>query len=142
VTHGWVMARPNYRSRQREEAEITTVRQKWPLGVAGHLSPRPLGWIVATPKPLGVDRNHPQWPDLSLLLFFRRKSHRRWVVGGSIWAGGPLFGCLIGCFVLILGLCIFLKMLRCQLVSGGQKTPPLCNDRIATALIFKFFTNT
>jgi hypothetical protein len=45
------------------------------------------------------------------------------LAAGSTIAGGPLFGCLIGCFVLILGFCIFLEMLRCQLVSDGQKTP-------------------
>jgi hypothetical protein len=28
---------------------------------------------------------------------------------GDVWAGGSLFGCLIGCFVLILSLCIFLE---------------------------------
>jgi hypothetical protein len=39
-------------------------------------------------------------------------------VGGGVWADGPLFGCLIGCFVLILSFYIFLEML----VSGGQKT--------------------
>jgi hypothetical protein len=27
--------------------------------VAGFLSPWPLGWISATPRPLGVDRGHP-----------------------------------------------------------------------------------
>jgi hypothetical protein len=31
---------------------------------------------------------------------------------------------LIGCFDFILDLCIFLKMVRCQFMSGGQKTPP------------------
>jgi hypothetical protein len=41
--------------------------------------------------------------------------------GGGIWAGSPLFGCLIGCFVLILNLCVFLEMMRCQVMSGGQK---------------------
>jgi hypothetical protein len=39
-------------------------RQKWPPRVAGSLSPWPLGWIAATPRPLGVDHGHPQWPDL------------------------------------------------------------------------------
>jgi hypothetical protein len=39
-------------------------------GVARSLSPWPLGWIAATPRPLGVDRGHPQWPDLSILFFF------------------------------------------------------------------------
>ena len=41
---------------------------------------------------------------------------RRWVA-----AFGQVF-CLIGCFVFILNLCIFLEMLKCQLVNGGQKT--------------------
>jgi hypothetical protein len=34
-------------------------RQKWPLGVAGSL-----------PLAVGVDRGHPQWPDLSFFFFF------------------------------------------------------------------------
>jgi hypothetical protein len=38
--------------------------------VAGFLSPWPLGWISATPRPLGVDRGHPQWPDLCIIFFF------------------------------------------------------------------------
>jgi hypothetical protein len=46
--------------------------------------------------------------------------------------------CLIGCFVFILNLCIFLEMLRSQLVSGGQKTPPLCHDRIVAALFVEW----
>jgi hypothetical protein len=53
----------------------------------------------------------------------------------SVVVGGTLFGCLIGCFVLILSFCISLKMLRCQLVSDGQKIPPLCHDRIVVALL-------
>jgi hypothetical protein len=62
-----------------------------------------LGWIVTT-------------PDGRIFFFFffvHWKSRRRWAVGGGVWAGGPLFGCLIGCFVLILCLCVFLEMLRC-----------------------------
>jgi hypothetical protein len=42
--------------------------------------------------------------------------------------------CLIGCFVFILNLCIFLEMLRCRLVNGGQKTTPLCHDHIVASL--------
>jgi hypothetical protein len=38
--------------------------------VSGFLSPWPLGWISATPRPLGVDRGHPQWPDLCIFFFF------------------------------------------------------------------------
>jgi hypothetical protein len=64
----------------------------------------------------------------------------RWVVvGGGVCTIGHLFGCLIECFVLILNLYIFLKMLRCQLVSGGQKIPPLSHDRMTTTLIILFF---
>ena len=52
------------------------------------------------------------------------------VGGGSfIW----LVDLLIGCFDFILNLCIFLKMLRCQLMNGGQKTPSFCHDRMAAA---------
>jgi Na+/glutamate symporter len=39
-----------------------------------------------------------------------------------------------GCFVLILVCVFFLEMLKYQLVSGGQKIPPFCTDRIAVAL--------
>ena len=58
-------------------------------------------------------------------------------MGGDGWlrlGRWSLFGCLIGYFVLILSLCIFLKMLRCQLVSCRQKSPPLCTNRIVAAL--------
>jgi hypothetical protein len=78
----------------------------------------------------------------SFFFFVRRKSRRRWTVGGSICSlevGSGSFiwlvDLLIGCFDFILNLCIFLKMLKCQLTSGGQKTPPFCHDRMATALI-------
>ena len=37
---------------------------------ARSLSPWPLGWIAATPRPLGVDRGHPQWSDLCIFFFF------------------------------------------------------------------------
>jgi hypothetical protein len=64
------------------------------------------------------------------------------VVGGGIRSpevGGGSFiwlvDLLIGCFDFILNLCIFLKMLKCQLMNGGQKTPPFCHDRMAAALI-------
>jgi hypothetical protein len=46
-----------------------------------------------------VDHGHPQWPGLSLFFFFFffvRQSRERWVAeGGGVWAGSPLFGCLI-----------------------------------------------
>jgi hypothetical protein len=38
--------------------------------LAGFLSPWLLGWISATPRPLGVDCGHPQWPDLYIFFFF------------------------------------------------------------------------
>jgi hypothetical protein len=38
--------------------------------VVGFLSPWPLGWILATPRPLGVDRGHPQWSNLCIFFFF------------------------------------------------------------------------
>jgi hypothetical protein len=60
------------------------------------------GWPDLSPLAVGVDRGHPQWPDLSLFFFFlvRRKSRRRWrwavasvrrrwrwvTVGGGIWS--------------------------------------------------------
>jgi hypothetical protein len=52
------------------------------------------------------------------------------VGGGFFW----LPDLLIGCFDFILDLCIFLKMVRCQFMSGGQKTPLLHPIRMATAL--------
>ena len=66
----------------------------------------------------------------SLFFLFTEK-----VVEGRQWvaASGRVF-CLIRCFVFILNLCIFLEMLRCQLMNGGQKTPPLCHDHIVAAL--------
>jgi hypothetical protein len=83
-----------------------------------------------------VDHGHPQWLSLSLFFFFFLFAGCEWWVaaGGGIWAGSPLFGCLIGCFVLILNLCVFLEMMRCQVMSGGQKITHLCNYRITAAL--------
>jgi hypothetical protein len=86
----------------------------------------------------------------SIFFFFfvHWKSHQRWVVGGG-WRrpfaeGGQwvfyLVDLLIGCFDFILNLCIFLKMLRCQLMNGGQKTPHFCHDHVAAAL-FNTITN-
>jgi hypothetical protein len=97
--------------------------------VAGSLSPWPLGWIAATPK----------LPDL---LFFVRQNVTgggQWVaalaVGGGIWRRlGWIFIWMVGCFIFILSFCIFVKMLMCHLVIGGQKTHCFCNDRIAAPL--------
>jgi hypothetical protein len=52
------------------------------------------------------------------------------VGGGFFW----LPDLLIGCFDFILDLCIFLKMVRCQFMSGGQKTPLLHPIQMAAAL--------
>ena len=41
---------------------------------------------------------------------------------------------LIGCFIFILSFCIFLKIMRCQLVVGGQKSLPLHHDHMAASL--------
>jgi hypothetical protein len=91
-------------------------------------------WPDLSPLGCWVDHNHPQWPDLSLSLFFCRKK----VTGGGQWVAAsgldPLFGCLIGCFILILSFCIFVKMLMCHLVTGGKKTHSFYNDRIAAPL--------
>jgi hypothetical protein len=38
--------------------------------VAGFLSPWPLGWISATPRPLRVDRGHPPVAGSMYLFFF------------------------------------------------------------------------
>jgi hypothetical protein len=43
------------------------------------------------------------------------------------------------CFVLILVCAFFLRMLRCQLASEGQKTSPFYTDRIATAIFAYYF---
>jgi hypothetical protein len=40
----------------------------------------------------------------------------------------------MGCFGFILNLCNFLKMLRCQLIIGGQKSPFFCHNRMVDAL--------
>jgi hypothetical protein len=42
----------------------------------------------------------------------------RWAVGDGGWRRLGT-----GCFDFILNLCIFLKKLRCQLMSRGQKNP-------------------
>jgi hypothetical protein len=59
------------------------------------------GWPDLPPLAVGVDRGHPQWPDLSLFFFFGSlESRRRWrwavasvrrrwwwvTVGGGIWS--------------------------------------------------------
>jgi hypothetical protein len=93
-------------------------RQIWPLRVAGSL-----------PLAVGVDAATPSGRIYLFFFFLLEKSSE--VGGGSfIW----LVDLLIVCFDFILNLCIFLKMLRCQLMSGGQKTPPFCHDHMATAL--------
>jgi hypothetical protein len=57
------------------------------------------GWI-SLPLAVGVDRGHPQWPDLSLffigegggwrLLF--AGGGRWWTMSGDVWVGSHLFG--------------------------------------------------
>jgi hypothetical protein len=67
------------------------------------------------------------------------------LAGGGRWAAALLAGggffwlldLLIGCFNFILDLCIFLKIVRCQLMNGGQKTPLLHPIRMAAALVLK-----
>jgi hypothetical protein len=110
-------------------------RQIWPLRVAESL-----------PLAVGVDHSHPQWPDLSFsFFFFFFFSAGKVTEGGSGWrlpspevCGGLfiwLFDLLVECFDFIFYLCIFLKLLRCQLMNGGQKTPPFCHDRMTAAPI-------
>ena len=55
-------------------------------------------------------------------------------MGSGVWASGPLFGCLIWCFVLILCLCVFFEILKCQLVNSEQKTFNFCYNCMAVAL--------
>jgi hypothetical protein len=62
----------------------------------------------------------------------------RWMA--AFVAGGGLFiwwfDLLIGCIDFIFSLCIFLKLLSCQLMNGWQKSSPFCHDRIVAALFF------
>jgi hypothetical protein len=67
-------------------------------------------------------------------------------VGGGWWrpspeVGGGLFiwllDLLIGYFDFIFNLYIFLKLLRCQLMNSGQKTPPFCHDHMIATPILK-----
>jgi hypothetical protein len=62
--------------------------------------------------------------------------------GGRWWRPSPKVGSglfiwllnfLIKCFDFIFNLCIFLKLLRCQSLNGGQKNPLFCHDRMAAA---------
>jgi hypothetical protein len=76
----------------------------------------------------------------SLSFFVRRKSGRRglWVAalavsGGRVWAMSFIW-LLIGCFIFILSFCIFIKIMRCQLGIGGQKSLLLRHDRMAASL--------
>jgi hypothetical protein len=104
---------------------------------------RPLRVAGSLPLAVAVDRGHPQWPDL-FFFWVRRKSRRRWAANGGGWqrlspeVGGGFFiwwlDLLIWCIDFIFSLCIFLKLLKCQLMNGGQKSPPFCHDRMAAAL--------
>jgi hypothetical protein len=76
----------------------------------------------------------------SLSFSVRRKSGRRglWVAalavsGGRVWAMSFIW-LLIGCFIFILSFCIFVKIMRCQLVISGQKSLLLRDDRMAASL--------
>jgi hypothetical protein len=65
------------------------------------------------------------------ILFFCSPEKSPEVGGGSfIW----LVDLLIEYFDFILNLCIFFKMLRCQLISGGQKISAFCHDHMAATL--------
>jgi hypothetical protein len=85
-----------------------------------------LGWIAATPNG-------------RIYLFFFCSPEKLPEGGGvrSLEVGGGLFIWLvdlfIGCFDFISNLCIFPKLLGCQLMNGGQKTPPFYHNRMATA---------
>jgi hypothetical protein len=110
-------------------------RRKWPLGVVGSLSPG--RWGGSRPLLVAGSSSSSSF-SFSLFFFFffcvRRKCHQRWQwVAASVrrrWAVGD-YGWRhlgTGCFDFILNLCIFLKRLRCQLMSGEQKTLLLCHD--------------
>jgi hypothetical protein len=97
-------------------------RQKWLLGVAGSLSPGL--WGGSRPLPVAG----------SFFFFFFLGSSEKsseMAVGGGVWA----LGVLIGCFIFILSFCIFLEIMRCQLMDGGQKSLPLRHDCMAAPLI-------
>jgi hypothetical protein len=93
------------------------------------------GWSDLSSLAVGVDRGHPQWPDLSLFFFGHspEKSPEMTVVDGvcspevAVGDGGQRLSSLvvvmIGCFDFILNLCFFLKRMRCQHVIGGKKPP-------------------
>ena len=94
------------------------------------------GWPNLSPLVVGVDSGHSQWPDF--FLGSPKKSPEMEVGGGvcspKVGGGWRWWRLGTGCFDSILNLYIFFKSLRCQLMSGEQKTPPLCHDRMATAL--------
>jgi hypothetical protein len=61
------------------------------------------GGRISLPLAVGVDRGHPQWPDLSLFFFFFTGEGggwrllfagggRWWTVSGGVWVGSHLFG--------------------------------------------------
>ena len=95
----------------------------------GRISP-PGHWGGSRPPPMAG----------SIFFFCSLESRWRWAVGGGVHSpevGGRSFiwlvDLLIECFDFILNLCIFLKMLKCQLMNGRQKTYPFCHDRMVAA---------
>jgi hypothetical protein len=82
----------------------------------------------------------------SIFFFFSPEGRRRWAAGGGGWRRPSpevdiglfiwLLNFLIECFDFIFNLCIFLKLLRCQSLNGGQKNPSFYHDRMAAAPIY------
>jgi hypothetical protein len=62
------------------------------------------------------------------------------LAGGGRWIFLVVGFLLIGCFNFILDWCIFLKIVRCQLINDGQKTPLLHPIRMTAALLLITFS--
>jgi hypothetical protein len=54
-----------------------------------------------------------------------RGEKKKWKEKEEIRKKSSVLGCMIVLFI------FFLLYVRCQLMNDGQKTPPLCIDRIA-----------
>jgi hypothetical protein len=89
-----------------------------------HRPPLAMGWLADYPVARGWLRGH--------------SCGLRVVAQPLLWPGVavlPSFCFLFWCFVLILSLCIFLEMVTCYVMIGGQKTNVFCYNRIAAALL-------
>jgi hypothetical protein len=79
--------------------------------------------------------------DGGLPVGFGRPAMKMTGEGGLLAAAFSIFFwfcVLFWCFVFTSSLCIFLKMMMCHVVIGGQKTHVFCHIRIAAALYLFF----